>query len=74
MLEADLVAAALHPQQVTARGISLIVCAANWSLALVALALLGGALGQRLRQLEHEGVKWAHEKYSLYSLTGQKRK
>lgn len=51
MLEAHLVAAALHPQQVTARGIGLVVGAADGALAIVALALLGGAFGQRRRQL-----------------------
>lgn len=46
MLEAHLVAAALHPQQVTACGIGLIVRAADGALAIIALALLGSALGQ----------------------------
>lgn len=52
MLEAHLVAAALHPQQVTARGIGLIVRAADGALAIVALALLGSALGQRCQRRE----------------------
>lgn len=44
--------AALHPQQVTACGIGLIVCATNrLHFAFVAFALHGGALGQQLRQL-----------------------
>lgn len=45
-------AAALHPQQVTARGIGLIVRAADGALAIVALALLGSALGQRCQWRE----------------------
>lgn len=52
MLEAHLVTAALHPQQVTARGIGLIVRAADGALAIVALALLGSALGQRCQRRE----------------------
>lgn len=45
-------AAALHPQQVTARGIGLIVRAADGALTIVALALLGSALGQRCQRRE----------------------
>jgi len=49
MLKADLVTAALDPDQVTSRGISPVIGATNGTLALIALSLLGGTFRQRQR-------------------------
>lgn len=45
VLEAHLVAATLRPQQVTPGGIGLAIGAADGTLVIIALALLGGAGG-----------------------------
>lgn len=46
VLEADLVATALRPDQVAPRRIGLVICAADWPpLALVTLTALGRTLG-----------------------------
>lgn len=83
MLEAHLVPAALHPQQVTARGIGLIVRAADGALAIIALALLGSALGQRCqrrelgkaeRRAEGEGVMCQVRQVRRIRRTDQNRK